>query len=262
MKCPLYQVDAFASGYFTGNPAAVCLVDEWPSDSLMQAIAAENQLSETAFVREGTGSWGLRWFTPETEVDLCGHATLASAYVLFRYRVPRTEKVTFETKSGELYVTRERDGLIAMDMPTCRAEPCEEPVGMRDALGAEPCDVLAATRDYLVVLDSEKELRELVPDYRRIAKLDKLGVIVTARASGYDFVSRFFAPSVGVLEDPVTGSAHCTLTPYWAERLGKNELTGFQASKRGGKVHCTEMGDRTRVAGQCQLFLQGTILVG
>lgn len=275
MEIPLFQVDAFAEAPFSGNPAAVCPLEEWLPDELMQAIAAENNLSETAFlVPRGPARFGLRWFTPAVEVDLCGHATLASAWVVFERLwgsplgssetggtgAEGGERVTFDTRSGALTVRREGE-LLAMDFPARPAEPCRTPAGLAKALGRPPAEVRAALRDYLAVYHSEEEVRGLRPDPLRLAALDRPGVIVTAPGTERDFVSRFFAPAVGVPEDPVTGSAHCTLVPYWSERLGKRVLRARQVSARGGELLCEALGDRVGIAGRAILYLEGTLRV-
>jgi PhzF family phenazine biosynthesis protein len=259
MRLPLYQIDAFADGPFTGNPAAVCPLEDWLSDDVMQAIAAENNLSETAFfVPEGDG-FRLRWFTPTTEVDLCGHATLASAFVVFRWLSPDRNEVTFQTQqAGPLTVARDGD-LLALDFPARPPSPCAMPDGLAAALGRVPAAVLAA-RDYLAVYGSADEIQALTPDLAAIARLDRFAVIATAPgANGIDFVSRFFAPARGVPEDPVTGSAHCTLIPYWADRLGKTRLDARQLSHRGGALSCVCHGDRVTIAGRAVLYLEGRI---
>ena len=263
MRIPLYQVDAFTDRPFAGNPAAVCPLDAWLPDDAMQSIAAENNLSETAFfVPEGDG-YGLRWFTPATEVDLCGHATLASAHVIFRFLMRERREVLFQTRqAGVLKVTRDGD-LLALDFPSRPAEPCALPAALAAALGSAPASVLAA-RDYLCVYDSADDIAALTPDFAALARLDRFAVIVTAPASGsdpdgVDFVSRFFAPARGVDEDPVTGSAHCTLIPYWAARLGKTRLEARQVSRRGGRLTCGLDGDRVSIAGRAVLYLEGAI---
>ncbi len=258
MKVPMCQVDAFTSRLFGGNPAAVCLLDEWLPDALMQAIAAENNLSETAFVvREGDG-FAIRWFTPAVEVDLCGHATLASAHVLFAHE-PDLAEVRFSSQSGPLRVTRAGPRL-QLDLPRRDGTPCPPEPRLADALGAQPRELHAA-RDLLAVFDSEDQVRALAPDMPLLATLDRFGFIVTAPGRDCDFVSRYFAPREGVPEDPVTGSAHCTLVPYWAARLGKPELHARQVSRRGGELFCTLAGDRVLVAGEAVTFLEGTIEV-
>jgi predicted PhzF superfamily epimerase YddE/YHI9 len=259
MRIPIYHVDAFAEGPFTGNPAAVCPLDGWLSDEVMQAVAAENNLSETAFfVAEGE-EWRLRWFTPTTEVDLCGHATLAAAYVIFSFLAPDRQRVVFRSeKAGELAVARDGE-LLALDFPSRPPEPCVVPSGLGAALRRQPAEVLAA-RDYLTVYRDAGEVAALSPDFAALARLDRFAVIATAPGAGdIDFVSRFFAPAQGVDEDPVTGSAHCTLIPYWARRLGKQRLTARQLSRRGGRLDCTLRGDRVSIAGRAILYLTGTI---
>lgn len=259
MKIPLYQVDAFTDRPFAGNPAAVCPLESWLPEATMQAIATENNLSETAFfVPEGDG-YALRWFTPANEIDLCGHATLASAYVIFRFLAPGRRHVSFRTmKAGRLEVTGEGD-LLALDFPAWPALPREPPPGLVEALGYAPEAVLAA-RDYLAVYRDAGQVIALAPDFRALGRLDCHAVIVTAPGGdGVDFVSRFFAPAQGVDEDPVTGSSHCTLTPYWADRLGKTRLSARQVSRRGGALSCTLRGDRVTIGGRAALYLTGTI---
>src|SRR5207248_2502209 len=250
MRLPLYQIDAFAEGPFTGNPAAVCPLEEWLPDDVMQAIAAENNLSETAFFVSEAEGYHPRWFTPTTEVDLCGHATLASAFVVFRWLKPQHSEVIFTTQqAGPLSVTRDGE-LLALDFPARPPEPCPLPPRLDRALGRPPVAVLAA-RDYLAVYETVDDIRALTPDFAAIAALDRFAVIATAPGSGgIDFVSRFFAPARGVDEDPVTGSAHCTLIPYWAERLGKCRLEARQLSRRGGALSCAMRGDRVTIAGR------------
>jgi PhzF family phenazine biosynthesis protein len=258
VKLPLYQVDAFASRVFGGNPAAVVPIESWPDDATLQKIAAENNLSETAFVSGGAGEYEIRWMTPTAEIDLCGHATLASAWVVFSRLEPGRREVRFRSKSGPLRVTEEQ-GRLALDFPSRAAEPTPdslEPVSA--ALGARP-EALFAARDYLAVFADEGEVRALRPDMARTATLDRMGVIVTAPGADCDFVSRFFAPAVGVPEDPVTGSAHCTLVPYWSRRLGRPRLFARQVSARGGELWCEERGERVSIAGRAALYLEGTI---
>ena len=266
MRLPLYQIDAFVTDHpFSGNPAAVCPLTAWLPEDAMQAIAAENNLSETAFfVPEGDG-YRLRWFTPTTEVDLCGHATLASAYVVFRWLQPGGEAVQFRTeKAGVLTVSRDGE-LLALDFPARPPMPCAVPAALAAALGKAPRKVLAA-RDYLAVYDSADDVAALAPDFAALAALDRFAVIVTAPGSdrgegGVDFVSRFFAPARGVDEDPVTGSSHCTLIPYWAARLGKERLEARQLSRRGGALSCRLAAARVRIAGRALLYLEGTITI-
>ena len=261
MRLPIYQVDAFTDKLFGGNPAAICPLDTWLPDATMQAIAAENNLSETAFfVRDG-GDYALRWFTPAVEVDLCGHATLASGHVVMSLLEPQRQSVSFRTaKAGTLVVARRADMLV-MDFPARPAVPAEAPPSLLAALGGKPREVLRA-RDHLIVYDSEAEIAELKPDLAALAKIDCWAAIVTAPGeNGIDFVSRFFAPAQGVPEDPVTGSSHTTLTPYWAKRLGKTELEARQLSRRGGALRCTLNGDRVSIAGRAVLYLAGEISV-
>ena len=259
MKFNLFQVDAFAERVFAGNPAAVCPLEAWLPEPLMQAIAAENNLSETAFcVAEGEG-YGLRWFTPKKEIDLCGHATLATAHVLFEHLGFTGARLDFSTRSGVLRVSRE-SGLLAMDFPAKTVEPCAAPAALVEGLGAVPREVHGG-RDYLAVFADEAEVRALCPDPRRLAELDRHGVIVTAPGSDVDFVSRFFAPKFGVDEDPVTGSAHCSLTPFWAARLGKSTLEARQVSQRGGRLQCTLLGERVILRGRAVTYLTGAISV-
>jgi len=262
MRLPIYQVDAFAEKLFGGNPAAICPLPRWLPDATMQAIAAENNLAETAFfVRDGA-DYALRWFTPEVEVDLCGHATLASAHIVLSFLEPQRERVGFRTlKAGTLTVARRGDTL-AMDFPSWPPSPVEPPPGLIAALGGTPRDVLRA-RDYMAVYGSAAEVAALKPDFTALAKIpDYWAVIATAPGDdGVDFVSRFFAPAHGINEDPVTGSSHCTLTPYWAKRLGKTELKARQLSRRGGALECTLNGDRVGIAGRAVLYLEGEITV-
>jgi PhzF family phenazine biosynthesis protein len=257
MKLRQYQVDAFASRAFEGNPAAVCPLERWLDDALLQAIAAENNLSETAFVVPSGADFQLRWFTPVAEVDLCGHATLATAHVLFEHLGHPGALIRFETRSGPLTVRRS-DGLLEMDFPARPPAPCAGPETLAAALGQLPLEVLCAD-DYLAVFDSEETVRALAPDFALLATLDRRGVIVTAPGRDEDFVSRFFAPRLGIPEDPVTGSAHCTLAPYWAGRLGRSALSARQVSQRGGRVRCEVKGDRVLLAGTAVTFMAAEI---
>ena len=260
-----FQVDAFSARPFAGNPAAVCPLDAWLPDTVMQSIAAENALSETAFfVARAGGDFDLRWFTPAVEVDLCGHATLASALVLFERLEPGRAAVTFHTRSGPLQVEREGGGLLAMDLPAWPPREVAASEEIERALGGRPRDVLLG-RDLVVVVDSAEEVRQLVPDMARIAALDAFAVCVTAAGGGrdadVDFVSRFFAPAKGVPEDPVTGSAHCQLVPYWVARLGKSRLRARQVSRRGGELEGELVGDRVRLRAAACLVKTGAILL-
>lgn len=257
MKLPLFQIDAFADSVFAGNPAAICPLDAWLSDQQMQAIAAENNLSETAFFVPAGDVFGLRWFTPTCEVDLCGHATLATAHLLLNRLEPRRSAVTFETRSGRLTVRRE-DDLLVMDFPAKPAAEVDADAGLIAAVGGSPKKVLAAD-NYLVVYATAAEVRELRPRMAELSAFGPRGAIATAPGEDCDFVSRFFAPAHGIPEDPVTGSAHCTLTPYWAARLGKADLHARQISRRGGELFCRDEGARVRIAGRAVLYLEGAI---
>lgn len=261
MRIPLYQVDAFASQVFAGNPAAVCLLDRWVDDSILQDVAAENNLSETAFLVRNNEGFDLRWFTPVTEVALCGHATLASAFVLFTYQKWPGEQIRFQTrKSGVLVVTK-RDDLFEMDFPAKPAYAQAPPAGLNEALRVTPQEVLSSAEDLLVVLDSEKTVKAVQPDFFALERVACRGIIITARGDQSDFVSRFFAPQVGIPEDPVTGSAHCVLIPYWAGVLRRNDLHAFQVSKRGGELFCRYAGNRVKISGQAVLYMEGFITI-
>lgn len=257
----MYQVDAFASEVFRGNPAAVVPLEQWLDDGLMQKIAMENNLAETVFFVARPGGYHIRWFTPATEIDLCGHATLASAWVLYNLLGYAGSRIEFDSLSGVLGVDRDGD-FLALDFPARPPQPVEPCSGLKDALGGNPLEVLAS-RDYMVVYGSEEEVRHLKPSMTALTEIDRFAVIVTAKGEtpGVDFVSRFFAPQHGVPEDPVTGSAHSTLIPFWAERLGRKSMVAHQVSPRGGVLHCEDRGDRVRIAGQGVLFLKGTIYV-
>ncbi len=257
MKIQLYQIDAFSNKVFAGNPAAVCPLDQWLDDTTLQNIAAENNLSETAFFVQQDEAYHLRWFTPKAEVDLCGHATLASAFVIFEYLNPLSEEVHFLTKSGKLTVQRDGD-LLAMDFPARKPAPCAVPQLLRTALKKEPVAVLLA-RDYFVVYDNEQTVRSIQPDFELLRQLEALGIIITAVGDSVDFVSRFFAPKVGINEDPVTGSAHCSLIPYWSEQLDKKKLHARQVSERGGELFCQDLGDRVKIAGNAVKYLDGWV---
>lgn len=264
MEIPYWQVDAFAARPFAGNPAGVCLLEAFPPDRLMAEIAAENRLSETAFlVRLGGGEEAdlhLRWFTPSgDEVELCGHATLASAHVVLEEIGAPMDRVRFRTRSGVLTVSREGRRL-EMDFPGRPAEPCDPPPELARGLGVEPV-AAAASMDYLAELEDEDAVRGLDPDMGTLEQLDRRGVIATAPGEDVDFVSRFFAPKLGVPEDPVTGSAHCTLTPYWSDRLGRDRMRARQVSRRGGEVWCVARGDRVTLGGTAARYLEGVISV-
>ena len=259
MKLEIFQVDAFTSKPFGGNPAAVVPLEAWLADETMLHIAAENNLAETAFFVKNGDGYDLRWFTPTVEMDLCGHATIASAYVLFELMRFGEPSIKFQSKSGELRVTCDGD-LLVLDFPSRPAVECEPVAGLVEALGAEPQRILKA-RDYLAIYASEAEILALRPDFRAISALDVHAVIVSAPGKTSDFVSRIFAPAVGVDEDPVTGSAHCTLIPYWAEKLGKTEMFARQVSERGGELFCKLAGERVKIGGNATLYLKGEIYV-
>lgn len=259
MKLPIYQIDAFADRPFEGNPAAICPLDSWLPDEVLQSIAEENNLAETAFYVEREGSYDLRWFTPTKEVDLCGHATLAAAHVLFESNSFTGSQITFQSRSGPLLVYREGD-LLTLDFPAQSGVPCEVPNGMVEALGATPRECYRAM-DYMAVFDSEDQIAAMAPDFRRLKSLGLRGVIITAPGKTSDFVSRFFAPNFGIDEDPVTGSAHCTLAPFWAERLAKTDMSARQLSKRGGGLQCRVVGDRVHISGRTVAYLTGTIQI-
>ncbi|HEX6982865.1 MAG TPA: PhzF family phenazine biosynthesis protein [Balneolaceae bacterium] len=259
MKLPIYQVDAFAEHIFKGNPAAVCPLDEWLPDEVLQNIAMENNLSETAFFVEQEDGYRLRWFTPAIEVDLCGHATLASAHVLFEHLGYGEEIIRFDSNSGELKV-RKNGGRLVMDFPSSELNTVEMPDNLEKALGITVKEVFQAT-DYLCILESEGQVHNLNPDFKMMSQIETRGIIVTAPGNEVDFISRFFAPAAGIDEDPVTGSAHTMLTPYWSKELGKTELTGHQVSKRGGILYCKQKGDRVELAGEARIYLKGEIFV-
>ncbi len=258
MELRLYQVDAFTDRLFGGNPAAVCPLDSWLPDEVMQQIAGENNLAETAFYVRTERGFHIRWFTPTVEIDLCGHATLASAYVVFHYDNYPRDVVEFASKSGTLKVRRDGE-LLVLDFPADRVEPVPVPQLLIDALGREPIETYKGKTDFLVVYGVEGHVAGLQPDLADLAMVPARGIIVTAPGRQVDFVSRFFAPQVGVAEDPVTGSAHTTLTPYWTARLGKCELTAMQLSKRQGRLTCRQVGDRVEIAGKAVPYLQGTV---
>jgi PhzF family phenazine biosynthesis protein len=259
VKLTFFQLDSFTTEPFRGNPAGVVPLDTWLDDRTMQAIAAEANLAETAFfVREPSG-WRIRWFTPTIEMDLCGHATLASAHVAFERFVPGAQAITFASKSGPLTVSREGERL-SLDFPARPAQRCEPPAGLADSLGATPAETWMSG-DLLAVFDDEAQVRALAPRMARLRELPVRGVIATAPGTEVDFVSRFFAPAVGVDEDPVTGSSHTTLIPYWSQRLGRTSLRARQISARGGDLWCEDRGERVGIAGHVAPYLEGTITV-
>jgi PhzF family phenazine biosynthesis protein len=257
VRARIFQVDAFSSRPFAGNPAAVMPLAAFPDEPLMQAVAAENNLAETAFIVAEGADYRIRWFTPTVEVPLCGHATLASAAVVMEKLEPGRATVTFRSASGPLVVRRAREGYV-MDFPARRPVAVAMPVGLAEALGVEPVEVLADEVNYLVRFESARTVCDLTPNFALISRLDRKGVIVTAEGEEvYDFVSRYFAPAQGIAEDPVTGSAHCALVPYWAQRLGRDALRAFQASRRGGEILCRSVGSTVQLEGTCYFYLEG-----
>lgn len=259
MRIPIYQIDTFTSRVFSGNPAAVCPLDAWLDDSLLQAIAQENNLSATAFfVPEETG-YRIRWFTPAAEEDLCGHATLAAAFVIFSYFDTSSSEISFSSGGGNL-VVEQNDGMFSMDFPSQPPAPCKAPRHLLEGLTTEPLEVLSS-EDYFVVFPSESDVRDLNPDMEGLRKLDLRAVIATAKGDKADFVSRFFEPKIGLDEDPVTGAAHCALIPYWADKLNKDNLYARQLSERGGELYCANRGDRVLISGRAVKFMEGTIVI-
>jgi predicted PhzF superfamily epimerase YddE/YHI9 len=257
VEIPIFQVDAFSADVFSGNPAAICPLEDWLPDETLQAIAAENNLAETAYFVRRNGGYQLRWFTPTIEVDLCGHATLASAHVLFEELNERGEALRFETRSGELVVRRDGE-LLSMNFPSRPPQMVEPHPNLVPGIGGAPLEILAA-RDYLVRYRSEADIRSLNPDMEALKSLDRFAVIATAPGDDCDFVSRFFAPAQGIPEDPATGSSHCTLVPYWSKQLGKTSFHARQLSRRGGEIMCRSVRDRVEIAGRAALFLRGRI---
>ena len=259
MKLKIFQVNAFSGIAFRGNPAAVCPLDEWLPDAKLQAIAAENNVAVTAYFVRAGDSYHLRWFTPEVEEDLCGHATLAASWVLFNELSVEAEYLCFNTRGGELRVGR-RGNSLAMDFPATVPRPCEPPPGLLAALGVKAAEVLEA-RDYIVVVENEAEVAAISPDFALLKDVTTFGVSVTAKGKEFDFISRWFGPRIGVNEDITTGSAHTWLAPYWAERLGRVVLTAEQGGKRKGSLTCEVLGDRVLLIGAASTYLQGVIEV-
>lgn len=257
----MFQVDAFTQTLFGGNPAAICILGEWLPETTMQAIAAENNLAETAFVVESERGFEIRWFTPVVEVDLCGHATLAAAHVFFNELHHKGEEMAFWSHRSGTLLVRRNDGLLTLDFPGDVYEKVGTPPMLKEALGVEPMETFRGKTDYMVVLPSEAYVLGLNPDYSLLGKLDCRGVIATAEGIEVDFVSRFFGPKCGINEDPVTGSAHTTLTPYWAGELGKTELTAIQLSPRRGHLWCRLTGERVAISGYAVTYLRGEITV-
>lgn len=258
MTIPIYQADAFTDQLFGGNPAAICPLSKWLPDDIMQQIAKENNLAETAFFVKTAKGFTLRWFTPEYEIDLCGHATLAAAHILFTELAYNGETIHFETvKAGVLTVKKDGDK-YTMDFPSRQPIPIEIPNGLTEALGKQPLSILRS-RDYFVVYETEDDILNITPDFFALSKMDTVGVIITAPGKKSDFVSRFFAPGAGIPEDPVTGSAHCNLIPYWAKKLGKDKLHAYQLSARKGELWCELKGDRVLMSGKAVTYLKGGI---
>jgi PhzF family phenazine biosynthesis protein len=257
----IYQIDAFAIRLFTGNPAAVCVLNEWLPVSVMQKIALENNLSETAYIVRESNEWSIRWFTPETEVDLCGHATLASAFVVLTILHPENNTVVFRSqKMGNLTVRKKAD-MLELDFPSDTLKTCLLSETLENSLGKAPLECFIGRSDYLLLYASEADILNLKPDFRKLAHAGARGIIVTAPGTDVDFVSRFFAPQVGINEDPVTGSAHTALTPFWSARLGKLSMKARQLSDRGGYLECTLQGERTLISGHAFLYLKGKIFI-
>lgn len=256
MELDIFQIDAFAENVFQGNPAAVCPLTNWLEDDILQAIAMENNLSETAFFVESDDSFHIRWFTPTDEVNLCGHATLASAFVIFNYLRKDLDHINFISKSGDLYVKKSVD-LLQLNFPTAKFKKIEPETAILECFQFEPEECYLSD-EYLLVFSSENMIREMKPNFDKMKILDQYGVIITAAGEVADFVSRFFAPGIGIDEDPVTGSAHCILTPYWSKRLNKKQLVAYQVSKRGGVLYCTNANERTLISGKAVEFMRGT----
>lgn len=257
----IYQVDAFCRELFSGNPAAVCPLSHWPGDRLLQQIAAENNLAETAFyVATDNNRFQIRWFTPTMEVDLCGHATLASAHVLFEHEGFSGERIVFDSLSGELIVGK-GGGLLHLNFPADTVQRVEMTDTIRSWFSSPPIEAYKGRSDYMLVFSDEATIERLVPDLKAIAQAPARGIIVTAKGSNVDFVSRFFGPQSGIDEDPVTGSAHTTLSPFWAERLGRRELTAVQLSSRRGYLQCRDLGERVEISGVAKTYLQGQLYI-
>jgi len=259
MKLRLYHVDAFTDELFSGNPAGVMVLERWLPARLMQALAAENNMSETAFIVPGRKDYAIRWFTPATEVDLCGHATLASAHVLFNHLGHPSDRIAFRSRRSGILTAERRGEKIVLDFPADKLRRAPTPPGLIKALGRRPVEVWRGKTDLLCLFRSQRDIESMRPDFQRLAKVRARGMIVTAPGASVDFVSRFFGPAVGVPEDPVTGSAHTTLTVFWAQRLGKMEMEAAQLSKRGGWLRCTLAGDRVKIAGRARTYLVGDI---
>jgi len=258
MNIPIYQVDAFNNELFKGNPAAVCILEEWLPEETMQAIGMENNLSETAFIVRVDAGYEIKWFTPLSEVDLCGHATLASAHVLFNHLNYEEDSIEFFSASGILYIKRRKDGLIYLDFPAHKPRNVKNKEVYEEAMGLKPVSALKAKK-LMLVYENEQEVLNLNPDFKLLRRMNDVGVIATAQGKDFDFVSRFFAPAVGIDEDPVTGSAHTHLIPYWSRVLNKKYLSAWQCSKRGGILVCENQDDRVLIGGQAVTFMNGYI---
>jgi PhzF family phenazine biosynthesis protein len=261
MKIKIYQVDAFTDKLFGGNPAAVCILDNWLDAALMQSIGAENNLAETAFILKKADVYEIRWFTPAVEVDLCGHATLAAAHVVFNYLGHSTDEVVFHSHRSGILKVKKDGAILTLDFPTDVYAGIEAPELLIQALGVMPHETYKGKTDFMAVLSSQHEVETLKPNFAKLEILGERGVIVTAKGDDVDFVSRFFAPQSGIDEDPVTGSAHTTLTPYWAKALGRNELTAIQLSSRKGHLTCRYLGERVAISGNAVTYLTGEIEV-
>lgn len=261
MKLPIFQVDAFTGKVFGGNPAAVCPLEQWLSDDVMQRIAIENSVAETAFFIQVDQGFEIRWFTPEIEMDLCGHATLATAHVIARHLNFSLPFIQFQSKSGELTVAVEEE-LLTLNLPSRKPEPSEASQVILDAIQHKPVEILKS-RDYVLVFEDEEMIRHLEPNQRILDQinLDPGGVVVTAKGEEVDFVSRFFTPQASIFEDSVTGSAHCSLIPYWSEKLGKDSMVALQLSSRGGKLFCKNVGERVLISGEAVTYLEGHIII-
>jgi PhzF family phenazine biosynthesis protein len=259
MKLPIYQVDAFAQKVFEGNPAAVIPLNDWPEDKLMQKIAMEKNLSETAFFVKTDEGYHIRWFTPDFEIDLCGHATLASAYVIKNFLEPHLAEIQFSTEKAGVLRAFAKDGMYTLDFPSRMPEACERPPQLLKAVGVSNAVEVLKSRDYFIVLPDESAVKNVEPDFNLISELDAVGVIVTARGQKADVVSRCFYPGAGIPEDPVTGSAHCNIVPYWAGKMNKTKLFCRQLSARGGDLQCELKGDRVLMSGNCVMFMEGSI---
>ena len=260
MNIPIYQVDAFHDQIFKGNPAAVCPLDKWLPDPLMQAIAMENNLSETAFFVKINNGFGIRWFTPKSEVDLCGHATLASAHVLFSNLNYTEKEIVFHSKSGNLIITRDPNGILQMNFPAYHPKKIKNDKLYGKVFGIQPLSAYRATK-LLLLYENEDEIKSISPQFEEVKLLDDVGVIITSKGNEYDFVSRFFAPAVGINEDPVTGSSHSLLIPFWTDKLGKSILMAQQCSERGGIIYCENLKERVVIGGKAKTYMKGTIYI-